>query len=86
MDLKFTQEDYERLIEKAPVPALAEVAKQLLGCSWGRRLWSETDSALCDQKADRVIVLHEGDEELEVQLCQRHLDVMDEWSTPHADG
>lgn len=62
---------------------ISDMVHELLGCAWGRKLWSKDDSALCGMPAVKMVALHEGSPDyIVVKLCQDHLDVVMAESTP----
>lgn len=65
---------------------VGEVIQQLLGCSWGRKIVMGNDMALCPEKAVKIVILHDGPDEMEVRLCALHLAVVEGETVPHAWG
>jgi hypothetical protein len=67
---------------------LRSQVQQILGCAWGRTIFSADDPSLCTEKAVRIVVLYFGGEQAPVKLCDRHLAVIldPEVSTPHDFG
>lgn len=66
---------------------------ELLGCEWGRTLWTPDDDNPCLAMAERVVVLHNPHnvpnqpDGAEVHLCVWHATrVCEEETTPHATG
>ena len=37
---------------------------------------------ICEEQAVRIVVMHEGESSFDIRVCQRHLDVLLENSTP----
>lgn len=62
--------------------AAEAVVQKLLGCAWGRGISTPDDTTPCPERAKQIVVLHRDDEEYEVRLCERHLAVVLEQSTP----
>lgn len=65
--------------------AARAVIQGLLGCGWGRRVGTADDMAPCPERADRIVVLHDGPHEHEVRLCARHIEAIEALTGPHAD-
>ncbi len=76
---EFTQEDYDRV-------KFMPMAKELLGCSWGKMISSTTDKDECPNKAKRIMVLYQGGRQVEVRLCEGHEAVVMEHSDPHQEA
>lgn len=49
-----------------------DLMHHLIGCDWGYTISTSDDDAPCLQRAARRFVLHDGDQEYEVQLCAEH--------------
>ena len=69
------------------MPALAPLARALLGCEWGQGISSNMDPGPCVEQAVRVCVIHDtaSAAELMFKFCQRHLDYVTQLTPPH-DG
>lgn len=60
------------------------IAQELLGCAWGRKVWTLDDTSLCDDAAIQIVILHDGpSKQFDVRLCQRHLEAISRETTPH---
>lgn len=64
--------------------ATAAQAHALLGCEWGRGIASTTDRDPCPLPAEGYWALHNAGQVLYVRLCDRHLEVVDGETVPHA--
>ena len=50
---------------------------ELLGCEWGRAVFSHHDTTLCRAQAVQRIAIHSGPgEPTLIQLCGRHRDIV----------
>jgi hypothetical protein len=69
------------------VSDMLDAVHMLIGCDWGRRIASPTDSAPCKQQAIQRVVLHDegGAAEGMVQVCEKHWHVIMEETTPHRE-
>src|SRR5688500_2089676 len=54
----------------------------LLGCSWGGRVTTPTDTSVCDEQAVKIVVVHVEGRAVELRLCPRQLAVVEENTTP----
>lgn len=45
---------------------------ELLGCDWGTKVATTDDRGVCTRQARQRMALHNGDETLEVQVCNVH--------------
>lgn len=66
---------------------------EMLGCDWGRALWTPDDPDECPHAAKRIVHLHNPHnvpnqpDGVEVRLCVWHATrVCEEETTPHATG
>lgn len=63
--------------------SISDTIQELVGCAWGRKIWSKTDSSLCDQRAVKMVALHDGNEShTVVRLCDKHLAAIMDVTTP----
>ena len=46
--------------------------QSLLGCAWGRSVWTDDDPGECPEQATSITVLHQGASQMEVRLCPKH--------------
>lgn len=70
-----------------PTLGIGGLMQELLGCEWGRRISAPDDQEVCHERADQIVVLHEGDAEAGFKLCSRHRDrVMQETTTRETSG
>ncbi len=60
--------------------------QELVGCSWGRSIWTNEDPALCHERSVQLMVLHDGHYEYGVKLCAKHRDAVLAETTPHRDA
>ena len=59
--------------------------QRLLGCAWGTAVASNDDMNQCIRRATQRVMLHEGDTEIEVRLCDYHLAILTENTDPHTE-
>lgn len=64
---------------------LDDLLQDLLGCVWGRFISTEDDSDVCGERAEQIVVLHDGDRECALKLCAKHRDRVFAETTPHED-
>lgn len=66
---------------------IKDITHQLIGCCWGRIIWTEADPAECQSQAIQDIVLYHADgEQVPVRVCETHRDLLMEISTPHEEA
>lgn len=66
---------------------LNPLLQSLLGCGWGRDVWSPTDATACEDRADQIVVLHRPDgSTFDVRLCLRHVTAICAETEPHNFG
>lgn len=61
-----------------------DIVQALTGCGWGRTIHTAHDDEPCAKQAQRIVVLHSGEHEIQVRLCLDHLDVVTKLTDPHA--
>jgi hypothetical protein len=66
-----------------PETGIGALVQQLLGCAWGRSLWSPDDTEPCQKQAVKIIVLHHNGEEADARLCDHHSAVVMLLTDPH---
>lgn len=64
---------------------LHPVLQQLLGCAWGRTVAMTGDAEPCPKRAERIVVFHAGETQVEARLCAHHLEIALRETTPHVD-
>lgn len=57
----------------------------LLGCDWGTRVATADDRDICIQQARQIFVLHNGDESVDVKVCNRHRARLYAETDPHQE-
>jgi hypothetical protein len=58
-------------------PGAGAMVQELLGCAWGRKLWTDDDQEPCAEQAKAIVVMHNPDEPgttLGLKLCAKHND------------
>jgi len=56
--------------------------RALFGCEWGHTVATPDDTEPCQGRAERIVVLHDGDEEAAFKLCPRHIERISQEATP----
>lgn len=64
---------------------MTNIMQQLLGCGWGRFVATADDMEPCPEKADRVVVLHDGPSTFTVRLCAQHIVTLTRATDPHVE-
>ncbi|HEX3539614.1 MAG TPA: hypothetical protein VHT75_04145 [Acidimicrobiales bacterium] len=59
--------------------------QDLLGCQWGRRISLPDDSRPCAEQAVQIVVLHDGDDEVDFKLCAHHRELVKTHTDPHRE-
>lgn len=59
--------------------------RSLLGCEWGNGITIHDDNSVCDKRAERIIVLHDGPNSESFKLCAEHAELVLMETTPHKD-
>jgi hypothetical protein len=57
----------------------------LLGCEWGRTVWTPDDTAECNERAEGYVVVHDGPKEAALKLCPKHRDRILQETTPREE-
>jgi len=61
------------------------VLRELLGCQWGSALWTVDDAAVCPNQATGIVVIHDGEAEIDLKLCPAHQERVLRETTPHKE-
>jgi hypothetical protein len=67
-------------------PTLNAIVDELIGCAWGRKVTTPDDPWPCPNQARTVVVVHDGEDQRELKLCDRHRDRVMAETTPHEGG
>lgn len=66
-------------------PTLNAIVEELIGCAWGRKITTPDDTEPCPNQAHTVVVVHDGDFEAALKLCQAHNERILAETTPHTE-
>lgn len=59
--------------------------RALLGCEWGMAIWTIEDSTLCKRQARQIVVIHNGEHQVELKLCASHAECAIAATKPHEE-
>lgn len=64
---------------------VTDLIHDLIGCTWGRSVWTEDDPDACPDQAASITVVHDRGKQIELKLCPKHKSRILEETAPHAD-
>lgn len=70
--------------EGVPGPIRGQI-RRLIGCAWGYDIVAPADMEPCTEDADQIVILHDGDRQVPVKLCAKHIALVNEMTDEHKE-